>query len=648
MLQCPDCEKTEQVIIAGKVFCVNCGAPWVPNKTDQPTSSPHKNDKPAAKIQATIITPAAETEATASSKTGKAADTTTSANASNGAKADNQTAVTTAPTQPPATTPAKPVSPVTPILPSSPLNNLPPTRQTAQPLTTASPGDKDATSIVKRDLTARLDVAQKTPKNPLVNKFHPRETSMSPSQTQQKTVTPAQPVTPPSVSPSDLNQQQPQSAPAPVPPPVSESQSYGRPIVAESAAPIKTTNDIKLVPSAPTAPISTFHDHHDTSVTPPSLSTTSTAAQQFSQLVASSPEPKTTSQPDSDYKENVGSELPSLETKEAEVLSDDQLKDLAEIKIEPALSERIETPTDSTNQPKGSPNPPATRPIDSVASARPNGQIPAQQTNPTPASTSVSPQPAHQNTATAIPRPSLNDIVVPAPQVVSNTSPFPAPAPNLAEPNSLTSQQPATASQPHSVTTPHPQAGTPSISHDLAYKMALETSLNQVSSAVSPPSQDLTKDSRLAKPAAAVLTIIAVALIGGYIWQVNYPNLALKLAANRAGVTASLPGYLPNGWHVVKNIHSELGKVSYELESANGSKRVTVDQVKSDWDSQALVENYVVLKSNDYLALQAQGLTIYIYGDNQASWINKGNWYRLEGSNHGLDQEQIIKIATSL
>ena len=55
-----------------------------------------------------------------------------------------------------------------------------------------------------------------------------------------------------------------------------------------------------------------------------------------------------------------------------------------------------------------------------------------------------------------------------------------------------------------------------------------------------------------------------------------------------------------------------------------------------------------ISNTDKYTALQAEGLTIYIYNNNQASWVNHGTWYRIEGQDHGLSKDQIIKMATSL
>ena len=150
------------------------------------------------------------------------------------------------------------------------------------------------------------------------------------------------------------------------------------------------------------------------------------------------------------------------------------------------------------------------------------------------------------------------------------------------------------------------------------------------------------------KASSVALSLVGLLLLGGYVWQVNYPNLALKVAGSKAGISANFPGYVPSGWKLSGNIQSSPGNISYNIADVKSRKAIQVSESKTSWDSQALAENYVAPKSDNYLALQAQGLTIYLYDGNQASWVNNGTWYRIEGGDHGLSQDQIIKLATSL
>jgi len=148
-----------------------------------------------------------------------------------------------------------------------------------------------------------------------------------------------------------------------------------------------------------------------------------------------------------------------------------------------------------------------------------------------------------------------------------------------------------------------------------------------------------------ARPIALVLSALTMVLLGAYLWQSNYPAFALKLASVKSGVEAAAPGYLPNGWQITRDVQANNGELRYKLQKQD--RQLTVSQQKSNLDSQALLEQYILPKSQEYLALQAQGLTIYMYNNNQAAWVNRGIVYKIEGDS-GLDQEQIIRVATSL
>jgi len=154
--------------------------------------------------------------------------------------------------------------------------------------------------------------------------------------------------------------------------------------------------------------------------------------------------------------------------------------------------------------------------------------------------------------------------------------------------------------------------------------------------------------SKVAKPVAIAVSIAALFATGAYIWKVNYPSLAFKIASAKAGISATMPGYVPAGYNLGGRIQTNPGTVSYSLLGNSNDNRISVTQTKTDWDSQALAENYVAPKAENYLALQAQGLTIYVMGKNEATWVNKGTWYKLDGKGQELNQDQIIKIATSL
>lgn len=298
--------------------------------------------------------------------------------------------------------------------------------------------------------------------------------------------------------------------------------------------------------------------------------------------------------------ENIGNEIGQLSKKDNLVFSDDELDQLANEK--PATSNVVNPFADISSN-LGKPNL-QTKPIEDIRPS--NNQIP--------------PLSINSNTAAEV-RPNNNNMLP-----VNNVPT--APAPIQSAPN-----------------TPVQTSSTQVAQTDVV-KNNLQANVltNQI--------QQSNNSSKLKKHGGKVasvgLSLAGVILLGIYVWQINYPNLALKVAGSKAGISASMPSYLPNGWKISGDIQANPGSISYKLASADGDKSVSVNEVRSDWDSQALAENYLSPNADKYTALQSEGLTIYIYNNNQASWVNHGTWYRIEGQDHGLSRDQIIKMATSL
>lgn len=206
-------------------------------------------------------------------------------------------------------------------------------------------------------------------------------------------------------------------------------------------------------------------------------------------------------------------------------------------------------------------------------------------------------------------------------------------------------QKSAIPTQPNVVKKPMSNTP-PQVIDSNAHMNQASTLLRQVDK---PATSSSKKESKTGSKVASVgLSLAGVALLGLYVWQINYPNLALKVAGSKAGISASLPSYMPNGWKISGDIQTNPGSIGYKLTTNGGDKSISVSQVRSDWDSQALAENYLSTNTRKYTALQSEGLTIYLYNDNQASWVNHGTWYKIEGDTKSLSQDQIIKMATSL
>jgi hypothetical protein len=140
--------------------------------------------------------------------------------------------------------------------------------------------------------------------------------------------------------------------------------------------------------------------------------------------------------------------------------------------------------------------------------------------------------------------------------------------------------------------------------------------------------------------------IAAVAILAGYVWVQNYPKLAIASAGNQAGISASLPGYVPSSYSLATTTTAP-GIVTLQFASPNQSEPLTITQHRTAWDSSSLVDNYVSKVATDYSSIEGQGLTVYLFDQNNASWVNHGLWYSIAGTAR-LSRAQILKIAYSL
>jgi hypothetical protein len=163
---------------------------------------------------------------------------------------------------------------------------------------------------------------------------------------------------------------------------------------------------------------------------------------------------------------------------------------------------------------------------------------------------------------------------------------------------------------------------------------ALQQALNAAKSATAPS---------LIKIAAA---LGAITILSGVVWLQNAPKLAFRDDASKAGIDASLPTYVPSSYHQKGAINVAPGQLTLNFASPSSNDPLTITQRRSDWDANSLRQNYVAQQASDFLAVQGEGLTIFLYND-QASWINHGVWYQLSGISQ-LSREEILKLAYGL
>lgn len=141
----------------------------------------------------------------------------------------------------------------------------------------------------------------------------------------------------------------------------------------------------------------------------------------------------------------------------------------------------------------------------------------------------------------------------------------------------------------------------------------------------------------------------AALLIGGaYAIYRFVPSISVAVAASQAGVKASYPEYIPDGFRLHHPVTYTQGEVILVFNSNSNDDSYTITQSKSSWDSSAVLDNIVKKAAGDnYLTTTERGLTLYTYNNTDASWVNGGVLYTIT-SNAQLSNDQIRRIATSL
>lgn len=148
-----------------------------------------------------------------------------------------------------------------------------------------------------------------------------------------------------------------------------------------------------------------------------------------------------------------------------------------------------------------------------------------------------------------------------------------------------------------------------------------------------------------AKLVNALAGAAAFLIIGGFVTYLNIPNIEVHVASMRAGFHAQLPGYKPTGYAMEGGVRTQNHTVAVRFTS--GDSTYTLTQQPSDWDSQTLLDNYVALAGGSHKTIQGHGRTIYLYNGTNATWVNGGVRYDVNG-NAGLTSDELVSLASSI
>jgi len=108
-----------------------------------------------------------------------------------------------------------------------------------------------------------------------------------------------------------------------------------------------------------------------------------------------------------------------------------------------------------------------------------------------------------------------------------------------------------------------------------------------------------------------------------------------------------MPSYKPGGFALSGPITYSTGKISVSYQSNSDNRSYRVTQSNSAWNSETLLDNFVAVNRRAYQTFQDRGKTIYIYDGSNATWVDRGVWYQIEGAS-SLSSDQLLRIANSL
>ncbi len=311
------------------------------------------------------------------------------------------------------------------------------------------------------------------------------------------------------------------------------------------------------------------------------------------------------------------------------------------------LRSMAQTPEVSTPEP-AKPTPPAEA---LVVPAPPPVKTEAPKPENTPAQGATPPVTKPAPAPAPLPKPTLNLQATPA----ANSKPAPVAAPSAPQGTSITKfiRPAVTSSAQVASETAKPATEMPSVVATQVQAMQKLTS-NAANSVDAPASRDNAFKMAMASPSTSgpgiksiAAATLAIAIMGGYIWLNNYNSMAVKAAGQKAGIQASLPGFVPASYSLSGPIAYASGSVSMQYKSPSNNDQLTIEQHKTDWTPDSLLEFYVNKQSGQYVSVESQGLTIYLYNNSRATWVNKGIQYIISG-NTKLSRADLLKIAQSL
>lgn len=144
----------------------------------------------------------------------------------------------------------------------------------------------------------------------------------------------------------------------------------------------------------------------------------------------------------------------------------------------------------------------------------------------------------------------------------------------------------------------------------------------------------------------SAVMLAALVIIGFFTYQ-NMASINVKIASSRANVSGTLPSYKPAGFSLSRSVQHSPGQITLNFASTSDNRSFQITQQASSWNSETLLDSYVAANRRQSQTIEDNGKTIYIYEGSNATWVDGGVWYRING-NDALSSDQLLKVASSM
>jgi len=143
------------------------------------------------------------------------------------------------------------------------------------------------------------------------------------------------------------------------------------------------------------------------------------------------------------------------------------------------------------------------------------------------------------------------------------------------------------------------------------------------------------------------VSLLTIVFVGSFVVYQNIPGIAVKVAASRAGVPASMPSYAPTGFAFAGPVQYKSGQITIGYHSTTDDRSYQLYQQKTTWDSATLANVGLAAEGTGFNTYMVKGQAIYVYNGTSATWVNNGVRYTIEGDSN-LSTDQLLRIASSI